>query len=329
MRLVDDGDGVDVVRRVAGQSQAPTGEAAAHHQPLALRCVRRHHPEPVLGLGTQAQHEVAGEGVHPLEALARVLVPHRSPGGVVLVGGRDGGRGEAELDGVVVGDQEQGTGGEVLGAVEDPGPSSADGGGRRLRGTRVDRPLLAGVAALAAQQHDLAAPGRADRQREPLIGLLEDEDVVVGRGADPVPPDLVGAVRRVVDGVEEVRRVRAPRPAVVAARHHLVEVGPGAQVAEPELVDLLAGAVRRPGQEVLVRTDQGHAEVEVVGPAGDRVDVEHHLGVAVDFVVSWGLGRRIRCRFGLITADFPNNIGIVIPECGPRVVGKPATAPWW
>ena len=67
------------------------------------------------------------------------------------------------------------------------------------------------------------------------------------RAADPVPPDLVRPVGVVVHGVEEPRRVRAPGAAVVAAGHHVVEVvevGAGAQVAEPQLVDLVAVAGR-------------------------------------------------------------------------------------
>ena len=77
------------------------------------------------------------------------------------------------------------------------------------------------------------------------------------RRPDPVPPHLVRPVRVVVDGVEEPPRVGAPGAAVVAARHHVVEVLAGAQVAEPQRVDLVAGRVHGVGEQVLVGADDG------------------------------------------------------------------------
>ena len=76
-----------------------------------------------------------------------------------------------------------------------------------------------------------------------------------------------GPVRLVVDGVEEPLRVGAPGAAVVAAGHAVGQVLAGAQVAEAQLEDLVAGGVDAVGEQVLVRADERQAEVEVAGPA--------------------------------------------------------------
>jgi hypothetical protein len=98
---------------------------------------------------------------------------------------------------------------------------------------------------------------------EPLVRLLEHQ-LVVGTGVPSSCRHTWWAGRLVVHGVEEVRRVGAPRAAVVAARTRR-QVLAGVEVAEAQLVDLVAGAVHRVGQQVLVRADQRQAELEVAG----------------------------------------------------------------
>ena len=110
---------------------------------------------------------------------------------------------------------------------------------------------------------------------EPLVGLLEHQHVVgAGRCRSGAASTWYGPVGVVVHGVEEPLRVRAPGAAVVAAGDRVGEVLAGAQVAEAELEDLVAGGVDAVGEQVLVRADERQAEVEVAGPAILRRDVE-------------------------------------------------------
>ena len=116
-------------------------------------------------------------------------------------------------------------------------------------------------------------------QLEGLVGLAEHEHVVGDVAAQPVPPDLVGAVGVVVDGVEELAGVGAPGAPVVAARHLVGQVLAGAQVAEAQPVDLVAGGVDGVGQQPLVGADQGQPELEVAAAGVEGADVEDDLVV--------------------------------------------------
>ena len=120
------------------------------------------------------------------------------------------------------------------------------------------------------------AAGQPEVQLEALVGLVEHQHVVGGVGADPVPPDLARPVGLVVHGVEEPQRVGAPGSAVVAAGDLVGQVLPGAQVAEAQLEDLVAGGVDAVGEQVLVGADQGQADVEVAGSEILLRDVEEH-----------------------------------------------------
>ncbi len=267
---------------------------------------------PVLADGEQHARR---EGVRAQQPLLPALGTHLDPGRRVLVGAvrhrRDH---QAGLDGSVVGHHQQVLGAvgsaPVLGVVAHPVAAAADGPGAAAHVVGVDDPALRRRVALAPQHDPVTAPGAAHLHLEPLVGLLDHEHVVGDRAADPVPPHLERPVRLVVHRVEEPRRVGAPGAAVVAARHELVEVGAGAQVAEPQLVDLVAVAVDRPGQQVLVRADDGHAQLEEVGPVGERGDVESDLGLA-----------------GPAVHGHPDQVGVLAPRRDAGGVREPPAPP--
>ena len=94
---------------------------------------------------------------------------------------------------------------------------------------------------------------------EAVVEVLEDQHVGVDGRPEDVAPDLERPVGVVVHHVEEGRRVGGPGTAVVGAGHDLVEVEPGAQVAEAEGVDLVALEVDRPREPPAVRADLDQA----------------------------------------------------------------------
>ena len=301
-----------------------------------VRPGRRRAPlQPVLEPAAQAQHHVPGERVDPLEALLGILGTDLPPGAVVLVGvERHRAVDQAELRRLVVGHQQQvgpdPSPAQVLRAVAGRRPSARRPTGGDSGESRVDQPGLAGVPALGQDQDRVAAAALPERQLEPLVRLDQHPHVVRDGGADPVPPHLVRPVGLVVHGVEEPRRVRAPGAAVVAARHHVGEVGAGAQVAEPQGEHLVAGGVDGVGEQVLVGADQGQAEVEVAAVVGQRADVQQHLTESprgAVFVGRLARDHRIRYRNGLGTTDFPDQLTVVTSGEVPHVVGKPQPPP--
>src|SRR5206468_9512699 len=128
---------------------------------------------------------------------------------------------------------------------------------------------------------------------ESLVVLLEDEHVLLARGAKPMPPDLVRTYRRVGPDVEEGRVVGGPGRAVVNALDDVPQVLAGVEVPEAELVQLRSVDVGRIGEEIFVRAPLDVAELEVVVAFRELVGVENDLlgGVhrptapAVDLVV--------------------------------------------
>ncbi len=230
----------------------------------------------------EGEHRVGREGVHAFEALVGVLGAHRLPREVVLVGvAGDRATGQPELLGVVVGHEEERVGAVgqdgVLGVVLDTRASSAHRPGWVQGPVRVEHPDLAGVPVLRPDHDQPAAAGRADIQLEALVRLVEHDHVLGVRRPDRVPPDLEGAVGLVVHRVEEVRRVGTPRAAVVAAGHRVGQVLAAVEVAEAELVDLVAGPVHRVGEQALVRADHRQTELEVAGIVGQEVGIEQQL----------------------------------------------------
>ncbi len=153
-------------------------------------------------------------------------------------------------------------------------------------------PCLVGGRA-GERQHDqatvLGAPGF---DHEPLVVLLEDEDVRRRVGAQPVAPDLVGPHGVVDPGVEDRGVVAGPREPVGGVGDGLrllgaaglacllprpTRPGPAPQVAEPQLEALGARRVDGEGQPRVVGAhgEVGHLQVVVV--AGQLVLVEDDL----------------------------------------------------
>ena len=223
--------------------------------------------------GPRGEHDVPDVRVHLLEPLVRVLGPHRRPcGGVLIARARHRAAGQPELGRVVVGHQQQLVRAvgvpHVLGVVLDAATASArPTAGTEVGSRGVEHPHLAGVPVLRPDHHQLAAAGRVQHQLELLVRLLQHQLVGRGRRADPVPPDLVLPPHLVVD---ECRRSTPSRPtthrrARTAARRP--QVRPGGQVAEAQLVDLVAVEVHRVGHQRRVRGDAPEPQLHVVGVA--------------------------------------------------------------
>src|SRR5215472_2021211 len=191
---------------------------------------------------------------------------------------------QPELDGAVVGDQVElpaPRAVRVIRPVLHPRPPLPHGGRGRARVRRRDEQYLGRIAAFGLDEDERPAPGGAHGDLEPLVGLLEHKRVLGGAGADVVPPHLVRAVEPVGDGVEHRPRARRPGQRVVAAFHPLRQVGPGCQVTDAQLVDLVAVEVDRVGEQQPVRADLADAERHVARVAGgvvkQQVLIEQHL----------------------------------------------------
>ena len=278
--LDDDRGGGELL--VGPQLDRARGELRLQHDAPTAQVVRAQDPQPLRALSPVGQHHVVGERLDPLEALGRLLDPHRRPGAVVLVTvAGDRALRQPKLRRLVVGDHQQGLAAvrehAVLGVVLHAAPTATHraGGGSGVLG--IEHPHLAGVAVLREQHDQAAGARRADADLELLVRLLQHQHVLVGRCADPVAPHLVGAVGLVVHRVEEVRRVGAPRSAVVGPRHDVGQVLAALQVPPSELVDLVAGAVDRVGEQSFVRTDHCQAELQVARVVGQEVGVEQKL----------------------------------------------------
>ena len=192
-----------------------------------------------------------------------------------------GAAGEPELGRPVVGHEQQlvrpvGVR-HVLGVVLDPAPSSADGPRRRRRVVGVEDPDLAGVAALGQDHDEVAGAAGGDVDLELLVRVLHDQHVVGRRRAEPVPPDLVLAPQVVVHDVEEGRRVGRPGAQGCGAGDDVREITPGRQVAEAQLVDLVAVVVDAVREHRRVGRDRPDTEVDVVGLTDHLVHVEQQL----------------------------------------------------
>ena len=142
-----------------------------------------------------------------------------------------------------------------------------------------------GRVAAAGEQHGVrTAAGGLDLQLEPPVLLLPDLRVVVLRRAEDVAPHRVRPVGLVQGRVEQSGAVGRPGQAVVRPGQDVGQVGAGAEVAHPQLVDLVAVVVDGVGQQPAVRARFPDAELEEVVPGREHVLVQDHL-----------VGRRGRC----------------------------------
>ena len=180
-----------------------------------------------LGLGALAQHERAGEGVDVLDAHPRAVGHQLAP----FVGRAQhavGGGQDAEVLGGVVG---QGDEPARLGVVQGR-PEVVDGvldplaardhhlrpGQRCVSG---DGEPFGRVGAVQPDQHEGVVAGRTGAERKAAVGLLEDEHVAGGVGAQAVAPQLEGSLRLVEAHVEHELGPGGPGQAVAGVGHRL------------------------------------------------------------------------------------------------------------
>ena len=222
---------------------------------------------------------------HP-RAFRHDLGPRRSPRAV------DRGGHQPEVGRSVVGEDQQ----SVLLVVDrvlDVVPPRFDQHGLRLGRIAGQEATLARDVAGGADEDVPLALRELDVDLETLVVLLEHEHVRLRRRAEPVPPHLVGPHRLVRPHVEEGLAVGGPGRAVVDAGDHVGQVGRGAQVTEPQCVQLRPVHVRGVGDLGFVRAPLHVAQLEVGVPLCQLVAVEHELlgrlhraaAPAVDLVV--------------------------------------------
>lgn len=202
--------------------------------------------------------------------------------------GVDRGGGQLEVLGVlVVQDVEEVAG--VLDAVlhtRDPGPDEHE---LAVRVGGVQQPHLAGDLAADAEDQVALAAGQPDAHPETLVGLLEDQHVLLG--AEGVPVDLERPPRVVDPRVEERGPVGRPGAAVEDVGDLVRQDLAGLQVLEAQGEALVALEVGGVGQHPAVRGDGAGADGEEGTVAGQLVAVEQHL---LMFEVLTGLDLR-RC----------------------------------
>ena len=209
--LVGDRHRGRVVPGVARQPDLAADEAAGDVGAGSGQVVGGQHAQHAVAAATQRRHDVPLERVDPLQPLGRVLGPDLTPGRVVLPAGTGERTGrQPELDRVVVGDQEEVTVPDVLGAVHHPGPPAAERAGDQVGAGRVDVPRLRGVAALAEHHDGLLAAAPPEGHLVAAVGLHEHVDVGRHGVAEPVGADPLVPPRRVGHGVEEPGCPRSP-----------------------------------------------------------------------------------------------------------------------
>ena len=200
----------------------------------------------------------------------------------------------------------------VLQPLAAPGEELPAGAG----GVRVEVVVLAGGLGPRRDHQEAVGAGAADAHPEPAVGLVEDQLVLGLGGAEPVPPDLVGAPG-VVDGrVVEVGALAVPGGTPDDAGDLVGQQLSAGEVLDTDRVALVAGDVGGVGQQAGVRAHRGAAEREEVVPLGERVQVQQQL-----LARERGLGRRAvlgRLRRGpvVLAADRDPAAGAVL--AGPR-----------
>ena len=189
---------------------------------------------------------------------------------------------------VVVQDEQPVSG--IVDAVVQALPARGHHGELTLRAGRVEQPHLAGQHARAAD-HDVAlAAGVAHVDVEAPVLLLEQDDVLLGRGADPVPPHPVGPPGVIDRHVEQDRTIQRPRAPVVSAGDLVRQQGPGGQVLDPDRKPLVAAQVGGVSQPAPVRARLVRAQSEEARPGGQLVVVQQHF-LPVQRLAVLGQGR--------------------------------------
>ena len=173
----------------------------------------------------------------------------------------------------------------MVGVVLRARPSRLNNERRYAGVARRDQQGLGGVPGRRLDQQPRPAAGGPHGQLEPFVVLPVHQRVVLRRGTQFVPPHLVRPVRLVSDHVEQGPGIGRPGQAVIGAFDALSEIGAGGEVADAELVDLVAVEVDRVGQVAPVRADLAHPQLRVTAGGGrigeEQVVVQQHLAGAV------------------------------------------------
>ena len=127
--------------------------------------------------------------------------------------------------------------------------------------------------------HVLAVLGPPHTEVESLVGLLQDQGVLVGVAADAVSPQLVGPIGRIGPRVEEGGVVVRPCHAVRRSLDGVGEVLAGPEVAHPQGEALVPGGVGGVGEPGVARAHGQVGDVEIGVALGEEVLVEEHLFV--------------------------------------------------
>ncbi len=146
---------------------------------------------------------------------------------------------------------------------------------RRVVG--VDQPRLGRDLRAHVDLHEPLRARDAHPDPEPLVGLLEDDDVLRRGRAHLVAPHAPGPPRVVDRRVEHVPPVRGEDGARERPRDLVHEVGAGLQVADPQRVALVAHDVDRVREPRPVGRDVERPEREELVALGLDVVVEEHL----------------------------------------------------
>ena len=241
--------------------------------------VAAHDADPLLGVRPFVHHQMVGERLETVDALAVDMGQEFGP----LVGSLDRCAHHAEVDSVEVGEHDESVA-PVINLVLDTLCAAAHAAGRGVGCVGGDDPRLGGVLVGGVDDDPFLAAGEVDADVERLVGLVEHQDVGALVGAQGVPPHLCGAHLVVGSHVDEGARVGGPCRTTPGRHtlHHFVDVGAGGEVAEADGVLLAAVEVGCPRQPALVGAHVEDAQREVVVALGFEVLVdEHHLGGGV------------------------------------------------
>ena len=209
------------------------------------------------------------------------------------------GAGDLEVDAVAVVQDEQLVP-QRLDVVLDLGRPLGDEDRVAGRVRRVDEAVLGGGRRADADDDPAVVPRRADTHAEDHVGLLVDQHVVLGAPAHGVAPDLERSPGVVVARVEDLAAVKGPRHAGADTGDRVVEVRPGREVADVQVVPLVPGDVDGEGEPGPVRGDVAGPQGEELVPLGLDVLVEDDLlalGRSVG-AEDRTLGEGRRCRSG-------------------------------
>ncbi len=231
--------------------------------------------DAVDGVADLAPDQMAGEGADPLDHPPGPVRDELRPAGL----GRIGLVGPHQLEvhrAVGVGADHEAVA-PVLEVIEHPRLPRLDQPGRG-RGVRAgDQPGLAGLV-VAGPDEDPSAGRRAVHvQEEAVVGLLVDQDVVLGAAPGGTAEHLGGPPFGVAPDPEQPVGVLRPAEGAGGLLDRLGQHLSAGQGLHMDAVDLRALLVGGIGVEAVVGAVLGRPEVEVGLAAGEGVGVDQHL----------------------------------------------------